>query len=86
MKVNTLDYWKTNRLTTFWTTTSVWFANKENWDTCWLTDSNLMKDWLARHVVWYWTSSIWRDAVRCQPRCWNWTETNQFIEVLWYIR
>lgn len=47
-------------------------------------NSNVMQGWIARHILYYTTSDN-RDAVRCQPRCWNNTE-NYKIETVWYFR
>ncbi len=47
-------------------------------------NDNVMTGWIARHILFY-TIADGRDAVRCQPRCWDNTE-NYKIETVWYFR
>jgi len=84
MTMNGLDYGKTDRLLLF-STNSLGFANFENeadWEG--QLEPNLMKDWSARHIIFY-TRSNGRDAVRCQFTCWAGTETFK-LETVWFYK
>ena len=64
--------------------TSLGFANAENSDTCGLSNINIMKSWLSRHVLSYDHQSSGRDTVRCQTECWSTALYKE--EVIWAIR
>ena len=83
MVLNGLDYGRTDRI--LYSETSLGFANEgESADHLNQPSSNLMKDWSARHVIYY-TISDGRDSVRCQFKCWAGSETYK-IETVWYYK
>lgn len=83
MTLNGADYGRTDRI--LYSDISLGFANGgEAADNLGQPSSNLMKDWSARHIIYY-TTSDGQNSVRCQFQCWSGSETYK-TETTWYYK